>query len=131
MASNAIVIPMNTSAVMIDFRKYSFISNFDLSYSAKVIIFCEMESRAGGLVRLPGSVGARPEGQSAAGLPDARVPRMKSETWRSSCFPAVAVSSPAPTSLPTAVALRHMDNPMKVAPSIRCESDPLRAPGKS
>ena len=31
MASNAIVIPMNTSAVMIDFRKYSFISNYDLS----------------------------------------------------------------------------------------------------
>ena len=30
-----------------------------------------MESRAGGLVRLPGSVGARPEGQSGAGLPDA------------------------------------------------------------
>ena len=28
-------------------------------------------SRAGGLVRLPGSVGARPEGQSGAGLPDA------------------------------------------------------------
>ena len=28
-----------------------------------------MESRAGGLVRLPGSVGARPEGQSGAGLP--------------------------------------------------------------
>ena len=27
------------------------------------------ESRAGGLVRLPGSVGARPEGQSGAGLP--------------------------------------------------------------
>lgn len=26
-------------------------------------------SRAGGLVRLPGSVGARPEGQSGAGLP--------------------------------------------------------------
>ena len=31
MASNAIVIPMNTSAVMIDFRKYSFISNYDLA----------------------------------------------------------------------------------------------------
>ena len=29
-----------------------------------------MESRAGGLVRLRGSVGARPEGQSGAGLPD-------------------------------------------------------------
>ena len=43
--------------------------NFDLSYSANVIIFREMESRAGGLVRLPGSVGARPEGQSGAGLP--------------------------------------------------------------
>ena len=28
-----------------------------------------MESRAGGLVRLRGSVGARPEGQSGAGLP--------------------------------------------------------------
>ncbi len=27
-----------------------------------------MESRAGGLVRLPGSVGARPEGQSVTGL---------------------------------------------------------------
>jgi len=43
--------------------------NYDLSYSANVIIFREMESRAGGLVRLPGSVGARPEGQSGAGLP--------------------------------------------------------------
>ena len=30
MASNAIVIPMNTSAVMIDFRKYSFISKSNL-----------------------------------------------------------------------------------------------------
>ena len=44
--------------------------NHDLSYSANVIIFREMESRAGGLVRLPGSVGARPEGQAGAGLPD-------------------------------------------------------------
>ena len=43
--------------------------NYDVSYSANVNNFCEMESRAGGLVRLPGSVGARPEGQSGAGLP--------------------------------------------------------------
>ena len=42
--------------------------NHDLSYSANVIIFREMESRAGGLVRLPGSVGARPEGQSGDSL---------------------------------------------------------------